>query len=168
MNWASTCAHMQVTRLRYTPRKLLIHPEHNTLIIGEADHAAIPLAEREDLAERAKQEGVPLQVRTLTFSFLFVLCVCVCFVGVCTVWSCFSGLGYRLIVGFAGETLTRVFCCEQGVLGWGRVCSCFSLGFRYWRWEHRPSTIYVFKQEGLSGTAELTCAAQGIRALTTY
>eukprot|EP00798_Chlamydomonas_sp_ICE-L_P023642 gene23642-9170_t len=51
----------QVTRLRYTPRKLLIHPEFNTLVIAESDHGAIPLAEREDLAERAKQEGVALQ-----------------------------------------------------------------------------------------------------------
>lgn len=40
-------------RLRYTPRKLLIHPDSKHLIIGEADHAAIPMAEREDLEELA-------------------------------------------------------------------------------------------------------------------
>lgn len=53
----------QVTRLRYTPRKLAIHPQHNTLIVAEADHAAIPLAEREDLRQRmGVPDGEPLQV----------------------------------------------------------------------------------------------------------
>ena len=36
----------QVTRLRYTPRKFVVHPETNMLIVAEADHAAVPLAER--------------------------------------------------------------------------------------------------------------------------
>lgn len=36
----------QVTRLRYTPRKFVVHPETNMLVIAEADHAAVPLAER--------------------------------------------------------------------------------------------------------------------------
>jgi hypothetical protein len=43
---------LQVTRLRYTPRRLAIHPEHGTLFVAEADHGAIPLAERADLKER--------------------------------------------------------------------------------------------------------------------
>ncbi|KAF5839279.1 CPSF A subunit region-domain-containing protein [Dunaliella salina] len=47
----------QVTRLRYTPRRLAIHPTHNTLFVAEADHAAIPLAEREDVKERLQAEG---------------------------------------------------------------------------------------------------------------
>ena len=38
---------LQVTRLRYTPRKFVIHPEHKTLVIAEADHAAVPLAQRQ-------------------------------------------------------------------------------------------------------------------------
>lgn len=36
----------QVTRLRYTPRKFVVHPETNMLVVAEADHAAVPLAER--------------------------------------------------------------------------------------------------------------------------
>ena len=32
--------------LRYTPRKLVIHPEFNTLIVAEADHGTLPWAER--------------------------------------------------------------------------------------------------------------------------
>lgn len=56
------------TRLRYTPRRLLVYPEApGSLIIAESDHAAVPLAEREDLKER-------LQVRGVIF-----FCVCVCF-----------------------------------------------------------------------------------------
>uniref|UniRef100_A0A7S3VLT8 DNA damage-binding protein 1 n=1 Tax=Dunaliella tertiolecta TaxID=3047 RepID=A0A7S3VLT8_DUNTE len=47
----------QVTRLRYTPRRLAIHPTYNTLFVAEADHAAIPLAEREDVKERLQAEG---------------------------------------------------------------------------------------------------------------
>jgi hypothetical protein len=39
----------QACRLRYTPRRLLIHPDSRLLLVAEADHAAIPLAEREDL-----------------------------------------------------------------------------------------------------------------------
>lgn len=47
----------QMTRLRYTPRKLLIHPDTKMLIIGEADHAAIPLAQRESLQARMQVDG---------------------------------------------------------------------------------------------------------------
>ncbi|CAL5225226.1 g8014 [Coccomyxa viridis] len=43
----------QVTRLRYTPRKFVVHPDHNTLIVAEADHAAVPAAER-----RATEDGM--------------------------------------------------------------------------------------------------------------
>jgi len=54
----NTCwARAQVTRLRYTPRRLAIHPLYNTLFVAEADHAAIPLAEREDVKERLQAEG---------------------------------------------------------------------------------------------------------------
>ncbi|KAL6757658.1 CPSF A subunit region-domain-containing protein [Haematococcus lacustris] len=42
----------QVTRLRYTPRRLVIHPQHNMLMVAEADYGAIPLAEREDLKQQ--------------------------------------------------------------------------------------------------------------------
>jgi splicing factor 3B subunit 3 len=44
-------------RLRYTPRRMAIHPGTNTLIIAESDHAAIPLAERADLVERLGVSG---------------------------------------------------------------------------------------------------------------
>ena len=47
------CCFLQVTRLRYTPRKFVIHPDHNTLIVAEADHAAVPAAER-----RATENGM--------------------------------------------------------------------------------------------------------------
>lgn len=36
----------QMLRLRYTPRKLAIHPDFNTLIVAEADHGTLPWAER--------------------------------------------------------------------------------------------------------------------------
>ena len=52
----------QVTRLRYTPRRLLVHPTHNTLFVAEADHAAIPLAQRADLHKRAEEQNVALMV----------------------------------------------------------------------------------------------------------
>ncbi|GLC59841.1 hypothetical protein PLESTB_001541500 [Pleodorina starrii] len=55
----------QACRLRYTPRRLLIHPDTRLLLIAESDHAAIPLAEREDLqaklAALAEEEGGPVQ-----------------------------------------------------------------------------------------------------------
>lgn len=52
----------QSLRLRYTPRKFVIHPDLKVLAIAEADHAAIPLAQREDLQQRrdgmeAEQQG---------------------------------------------------------------------------------------------------------------
>lgn len=41
------------TRLRYTPRRLLQHPgEPEVMVVVESDHAAVPLADREDLKER--------------------------------------------------------------------------------------------------------------------
>lgn len=53
-----------MTRLRYTPRRLAIHPEHNTLFVAEADHGAIPLGAREDLKSRMQEgEGGVLEVR---------------------------------------------------------------------------------------------------------
>ncbi|PNG99382.1 Splicing factor 3B subunit 3, partial [Tetrabaena socialis] len=54
----------QACRLRYTPRKLLVHPETKLLLIAEADHAAVPLAEREDLQAKLAalaEEGGPVQ-----------------------------------------------------------------------------------------------------------
>jgi len=47
--------------LCFTPRKLLVSPEHGTLLVCEADHAAVPYAARSDLippppAEDAMQE----------------------------------------------------------------------------------------------------------------
>ncbi|MEW5303982.1 MAG: hypothetical protein WDW36_006625 [Sanguina aurantia] len=48
-----------VCRLRYTPRKLLVHPGYKSLIVAEADHAAVPLAEREDLAGGLPEGQVP-------------------------------------------------------------------------------------------------------------
>ena len=52
---------MQVTRLRYTPRAFTIHPIHKTLVIAEADHAAIPSAQRKDGADGMDNVG-PSQV----------------------------------------------------------------------------------------------------------
>ncbi|PSC75527.1 splicing factor 3B subunit 3-like [Micractinium conductrix] len=46
----------QSLRLRYTPRKFVIHPDHKVLVVAEADHAAIPLAQREDLQSAAAME----------------------------------------------------------------------------------------------------------------
>jgi len=45
------------TRLRYTPRCFTVHPEQRTLIIAESENAAIPSAEREDLADVMSGEG---------------------------------------------------------------------------------------------------------------
>jgi splicing factor 3B subunit 3 len=36
----------QQLKLRYTPRKLVIHPDYNVLLLAEADSQAVPLAER--------------------------------------------------------------------------------------------------------------------------
>lgn len=55
-----------VCRLRYTPRKLLVHPGYKTLIVAEADHAAIPLAEREDLSGGLPEGQAP----TVSFTVL--------------------------------------------------------------------------------------------------
>ena len=39
----------QTAVLRYTPRKFVIHPDLRVIIVAEADHGAVPLAQREDL-----------------------------------------------------------------------------------------------------------------------
>lgn len=46
----------KVMRLRYTPRKMTIHPEFDTLLVAEADVQAIPLVERDDLQGLMKQQ----------------------------------------------------------------------------------------------------------------
>lgn len=46
----------KVMRLRYTPRKMAIHPEFETLLVAEADVQAIPLVERQDLQGLMKQQ----------------------------------------------------------------------------------------------------------------
>ena len=53
---------MQVTRLRYTPRKFVIHPDHNTLIVAEADHAAVPAAERRATENGMETDGQQAEV----------------------------------------------------------------------------------------------------------
>ncbi|KAK9814939.1 hypothetical protein WJX73_002520 [Symbiochloris irregularis] len=55
----------QALQLRYTPRRFVIHPDHKTLMIAEADHAAIPASEREPLAPlengaAMSEDGQPL------------------------------------------------------------------------------------------------------------
>ena len=58
----------QATRLRYTPRKLLVHDEAGVLIVAEADHAAVPLAVRsgrEGLAAANGGEGAAANGGTL-------------------------------------------------------------------------------------------------------
>ena len=47
----------QVLRLRYTPRKLVIHPEFNTLIVAEADHGMLPWAERAEPSDAAAMDA---------------------------------------------------------------------------------------------------------------
>ena len=39
----------KVLKLRYTPRKVAIHPDYNVILVAEADCQAIPIALREDL-----------------------------------------------------------------------------------------------------------------------
>eukprot|EP00873_Tetraselmis_striata_P011542 jgi/Tetstr1/431806/TSEL_021301.t1 len=47
------------TRLRYTPRAFVVHPQHKTLAIAEGDYGAIPAAEREDLKDMmAGEDGL--------------------------------------------------------------------------------------------------------------
>lgn len=53
---------LQITRLRYTPRKFALHPEHKSLIVVEADHAAVPLAQRQ--AESSEASTSLAQVLT--------------------------------------------------------------------------------------------------------
>ena len=59
-------AWLQALRLRYTPRHFVIHPDHKTLLVAEADHAAIPAVDREPLAPLENgaametEDGIPL------------------------------------------------------------------------------------------------------------
>jgi splicing factor 3B subunit 3 len=41
-----------ISRLRYTPRRLLIHPEYKTLIVAESDYQAVPIADNPELQKR--------------------------------------------------------------------------------------------------------------------
>lgn len=41
-----------ISRLRYTPRRLLIHPDYKTLIVAESDYQAVPLADNPELQKR--------------------------------------------------------------------------------------------------------------------
>ena len=47
----------QVCKLRYTPRKFIVHPDAQVLVVAEADHQAVPLAKREDLSRRQQEQG---------------------------------------------------------------------------------------------------------------
>ncbi len=55
----------QVTRLRYTPRKFVVHPESNMLIVAEADHAAVPLADRRAVEDGMETDAALTEVRGL-------------------------------------------------------------------------------------------------------
>jgi splicing factor 3B subunit 3 len=50
-----------VSRLRYTPRRLLVHPEQRLLVVAEADYQALSLEDNPALRERlVDDEGAPL------------------------------------------------------------------------------------------------------------
>lgn len=50
-----------ISRLRYTPRRLLIHPDYKTLIVAESDYQAVPIADNEELKGRLVDEsGAPI------------------------------------------------------------------------------------------------------------
>lgn len=70
---------MQTMRLRYTPRKFALHPEHKTLVIVEADHAAVPLAQRQSGANGTgaalAQVGLQFQSILVANKYIF-LTVC--------------------------------------------------------------------------------------------
>ena len=70
--------YLQVTRLRYTPRKFVVHPDHNTLIVAEADHAAVPAAERRATENGMETDGQQAEVQQSAFVqplFLFFACL---------------------------------------------------------------------------------------------
>ena len=69
----------QVTRLRYTPRKFVVHPDHNTLIVAEADHAAVPAAERRATENGMDTDGQQAEVQALASVNLLGLCLCLPF-----------------------------------------------------------------------------------------
>lgn len=41
-----------VSRLRYTPRRLLVHNDLRLLLVGESDYQAVPLADNAELQKR--------------------------------------------------------------------------------------------------------------------
>ena len=41
-----------ISRLRYTPRRLLIHPDYKALIVAESDYQAVPLADNPELQRK--------------------------------------------------------------------------------------------------------------------
>lgn len=41
-----------ISRLRYTPRRLLVHQELKSLIVAESDYQAVPLADNSELQKR--------------------------------------------------------------------------------------------------------------------
>jgi hypothetical protein len=58
---------MQTVRLRYTPRKMVIHPDFKSVCVVEADHAGVPMAARDEEEPFIPQNGTDasgdLQVR---------------------------------------------------------------------------------------------------------
>jgi hypothetical protein len=71
---------LQVVRLRYTPRKFVVHPESNMLVVAEADHASMPLAERKAAESGMDADSVdPLtDVRALRASLLSAILLHIC------------------------------------------------------------------------------------------
>eukprot|EP00775_Hariotina_reticulata_P013008 gene13008-13137_t len=50
-----------ISRLRYTPRRLLIHPDFKALIVAESDYQAVPLADNPELQRKlVDEEGNPV------------------------------------------------------------------------------------------------------------
>eukprot|EP00891_Asterochloris_glomerata_P004111 jgi/Astpho2/4111/e_gw1.00063.10.1_t len=52
----------QLCRLRYTPRKFVIHQEHKVLVIIESDAASVPWQERLDQQQEVKKEDGTVQM----------------------------------------------------------------------------------------------------------
>lgn len=98
----------QVTRLRYTPRKFVVHPESNMLIVAEADHAAVPLAERRATEDGMETDNALTDVRMLSVMGSQAIkelqvAFCPALVRGCAQWQEFHSRGQVLHLGLGIE-----------------------------------------------------------------
>jgi hypothetical protein len=99
-----------VSRLRYTPRRLLVHHDLRALLVAESDYQAVPLADNAELQKRLVVRGWHTRPAATAHHTRTTPAIAVCYtVDDCSKVAC-GVWGYAVL--FAAHVFKHNTCCD--------------------------------------------------------